>query len=357
VLFIVVAASLRSQTRAAPATLDFVAETPDHRPVLNLRADEIVLKEDGVVKPLKSFQPLFSGELQIRRSRDAGNRFSGSVVALLDASFFLAPTVGPSIGAQPISTAQAPVNTTAEAVKSTVTKFLKKLTIESPVAVYSSNLNLKIIRDFSGPRGEVIQEPPEKVKAALDLFQKKMITDRSAIHLIGITGVEEFELAQIESVADHVADLPGRKAVIWYCDELNPLGRFPDRSGRLYDARLSMLSSLQRSGVSIYPISCFTQKLFRLADLPGGRYYRDYDQLSAAVHDALRDGRSSYGLSWDATNAANANPAHRIEIVCKRKDVQLLYPHLYLDYALPQDEASRLKAVERPYNSTLAVFL
>jgi hypothetical protein len=108
-----------------------------------------------------------------------------------------------------------------------------------------------------------------------------------------------------------------------------------------------MLSSLQRSGVSIYPISCFTQKLFRLADLTGGRYYRDYDQLSAAVHDALRDGRSSYGLSWDATNAANANPAHRIEIVCKRKDVQLLYPHLYLDYALPQDEASRLKAVER----------
>jgi hypothetical protein len=95
VLFSVVAASLRSQTRAAPATLDFVAETPDHRPVLNLRADEIVLKEDGVVKPLKSFQPLFSGELQIRRSRDAGNRFSGSVVALLDASFFLAPTVGP----------------------------------------------------------------------------------------------------------------------------------------------------------------------------------------------------------------------------------------------------------------------
>jgi hypothetical protein len=234
---------------------------------------------------------------------------------------------------------------------------LKKLTIESPVAVYSSNLNLKIIRDFSGPRGEVVQEPPEKVKAALDLFQKKMITDRSAIHLIGITGVEEFELAQIESVADHVADLPGRKAVIWYCDELNPLGRFPDRSGRLYDARLSMLSSLQRSGVSIYPISCFTQKLFRLADLTGGRYYRDYDHLNEAVDDALRDGRSSYEASWEASNAANASPAHHIEIVRKRKGVQLLYPHMYLDYALPQDEASRLKAVERPYNSTLAVFL
>jgi VWFA-related protein len=361
--------------------LDFVAETADHQPVLDLRADEIVLKEDGVLQPLKSFGEPAGYELRTRRQKSAHG--AGAAAVLLDASGFLSPTMmRPAPGSPPGLDLPVSLNSDAEAVKSTAIKLIKNLSIESPVAAYVSNLDLRTIQDFAGGSDSraIVKNSSADVNEALSTFDKMPILDPTKIHSIRIRGVEEFELAQIESIADHVANLPGRKTIIWYCDGFQPGPKFLDRINPSRDAWISMLTALQRTGTSLYPIDCFGQgmggawtpprfgtfdslnlpppgrkfkqesmgtRVARLAGLTGGRYYRDYDRLSDAVHDALRDGRCSYEVAWKASNAANANPAHRIEMICKRKGVQLLYPHLYLDDALPQDEASRLKAVER----------
>jgi VWFA-related protein len=351
-LLLVFAASVRAETRAAPAALDFVAETADHQPVLDLRADEIVLKEDGIVQPLKSFGAPTGSELRTGRPKSAHG--AGAAAVLLDASSILASIMRPAPGSPPGLGPPVSLNSHAEAVKSTAIRLVKNLSIESPVAVYASNLDLRIIQDFAGRSDSpaIVKNSSANVNEALSVFDKMPILDPTKIHSIRITGVEGFELAQIESIADHMANLPGRKTIIWYCDGFQPGPKFLDRINPSRDAWISMLTALQRTGTSLYPINCFGQgmggawtpprfgtfgslnlpppgrkfkqdsmgtRFARLAGLTGGRYYRDYDRLSDAVHDALRDGRCSYKVSWQATNAANANPAHRIEIVCKRK--------------------------------------
>ncbi|HXR77531.1 MAG TPA: hypothetical protein VN737_16235 [Bryobacteraceae bacterium] len=229
-LFLTFAAGVHSQTRAAPATLDFVAETPDHQPVLDLRADEIVLKEDGVVQPLKGFGAPTGSELQTRRPKSAHGE--GAMAVLLDASSFLASTMmRPAPGSPPGPGSHVSLNSHAEAVKSTAISLVKNLSIESPVAVYVSNLDLRIIQDFADrpDSSAIVKNSSANVNKALSVFDKMPILNPTKIHSIRITGAEEFELAQIESIADHMANLPGRKAVIWYCDGVQPGPKFLDR--------------------------------------------------------------------------------------------------------------------------------
>ena len=147
-LVLLLVGDLRCQTATVKTILDFVAETPDHQPVLNLQAGEIVLKEDGVVQPLKSFGAHTGSELQTRRPKPAHG--AGAAAALLDASSSLASTMGPAPGSPPGPGSHVSLNSHAEAVESTAIRLVKNLSIESPVAVYVSDLDLRIIQDFAG---------------------------------------------------------------------------------------------------------------------------------------------------------------------------------------------------------------
>ena len=55
------------------------------------------------------------------------------------------------------------------------------------------------------------------------------ILDPTKIHVIHTVAMADFDLAQIESIADHMANLPGRKTIIWYCDGFQPGPKFLDR--------------------------------------------------------------------------------------------------------------------------------
>lgn len=190
-----------------------------------------------------------------------------------------------------------------------------------------------------------------------------------------------FEVAQLESIASHFADVPGRKALIWFCDErsMSP----PSHESPLYLPWLSALAALQRSKMSVYPVHCLTgapidrrapprsepqqdegfvppakaisQGIAFLADVTGGRFYEGYADLARAVRQAQADLDCYWDLEWDY-QGPDGIPLQQISITSSAAQYKWTYPHARINIApaLSQSLGDRLNAAERGLLTPLA---
>ncbi len=156
----------------------------------------------------------------------------------------------------------------------------------------------------------------------------------------------------LESLAEQLSRVPGRKSVVWVTDGvpivLGPMrsdtGDFVDFTPQLR----KMSEGLDRSGVAIYPVRqvmigagdsigdtsgagetggagtgvSSIETLNQFAGLTGGRPNAGKD-ISSAVKQAMSDVRTSYQMGYYATPQNWDNKFHKLRVTCKRKGVRI----------------------------------
>ncbi len=101
----------------------------------------------------------------------------------------------------------------SEAARSVAKNFLHNLTAELPAAVYSKQAqDLHILCDVSKKRDRF---STAAIEQTLKVFEKPPILNPSKGMLF--RGIMGSELSLLEAIANHLANLPGRKALLWYC--------------------------------------------------------------------------------------------------------------------------------------------
>lgn len=282
-----------------------------------------------------------------------------------------------------------PTFPTSEERKAAAEKLLRKLDSESPIAVYVADPELHIIRDFIGDNGRsqrfTRQVSRDEMKTALKAFEAKP-TNGHLVHELHITDIQNFQLATLESIATHVADLPGKKALIWFCQASGFAIERMQPSSSLYIPMVLMLRALQASDMSIYSIDCFGRHLpprwtppefgavdmtrilpsapkfkrpqkpymDQFAEFTGGRAYYGMQQLETAIADASADLKHSYRLKWQPGTDRREQLLHFVRLTSSEPDVQLRYLHSYVDGLATMSREDRLKAAERALDTPLA---
>lgn len=294
-----------------------------------LQASDISILEDGVEQSISSF----------RNDQEQSNL--STVVILLDAQPF-GPRVG-GLGSSPI-----PATADTEPIKKAAANALQAFAGNASVAFYSARNELHVLRDIPQSAAASRTElSASDLKSALQIFDHPRNPLPEAKVVFNLPAIKRFDLAALESIASHVADRPGRKALVWFCDE-SPI-RFSPEEGPLYYSWFSAMNALQHANMAVYPINCLEfssggmdKPLRQLAEWTGGRSYNEYTDLNNAIEQALTDSHPYYTAVWKPAHVP-VTPIHSIRI---RSKTPLLYPHAIVEPVVPSKEAQRLFVAE-----------
>ncbi len=338
--FLLATFHLVAQNTRQELPLEFA--NPTAQSAQTLHVSDIAILEDGVEQTVASFCP--------SECRDSGDTNLSTVVVLLDASHFM-----PHLGLRPSS---PPPGAETEPIKKAALNALRSFSRNPTVAFYSTRNELHVIRDIpqlDAPHTTSVELSPDDRKAAVKIFDPQLSSSPNAEVQLRLTEIMRFEFAELESIASHVAARPGRKALIWFCDETE--FHAPPEEGPLYYSWFAAMSAAQRSNLAVYPINCLQRGTSRLsaalknlAEWTGGRYYDKYTDLNKAIDQALSDSRSYYTASWQATHA-RAGPIHRIAVHSK---APLIYPHAVVEPVVPASEPQRLLEAEAGLSTPLS---
>jgi VWFA-related protein len=342
------------------------------QPVTDLQTSDFTVKFDGEPQRIKELRPLGCAGVAV-----------GAAVVIADSTQFLPPRR--DVRSDGISGMQS-FNLQGGSALAQVKKWLETLSSRALVEAYSWDSNLLPLREFAtGKEFAISQVSPDEVKASLGGFNKKLIANPDTHVEIHLAGLFKYRYYLLEALANHLANLPGRKAVIWFCDGTgeSPFGVSPESP--IYDSWVGAMQALSRANTALYPIDCVGSYLpsgdlshylksepivpgskkmdFRKANpfvrayWTGGRFYSGGGQLDIAVKQALNDAQCSYEVSWDPNESLRGRRRlgvtgqrtarlHRVDMQAKESAIELLYPQAYLEAGLPKSETDRLSAAE-----------
>jgi VWFA-related protein len=294
------------QTGVQLVQLRVVAEDKDGKPVTDLRQEEFLLLDNGVSQDIRLFlneservssapPPLPPGTFTNRGLSRPGEHSGYSVIVLDTLLTLLADENQGGSGA---------IWAIQKAVKA-----LHSLPPGENVAIYATGYKVWVVREFTQDR-ESLERTLRTWKPAMDVIPD---IDKPAVLR-----------KEIEGIAGHVADIPGRKNLIWIAY------RFP--------VSPRVMQKLKSSDVAVYPVDAHgsviglkTEKEFAglplkaLAAATGGVAYFDRDDLDVAIREAIDDGRSNYTLGFYPSGDDGASRAHQVAIRVTRPGVTLRY--------------------------------
>lgn len=148
----------------------------------------------------------------------------------------------------------------------------------------------------------------------------------------------------LESIANHVAGVPGRKVLIWFGGD-NTTYKIPPPEGPLY--WFAAVAAAERAQLSVYSLPTINanSNLKTLCAMTGGRVYGDAKYISSAIQDAFEDISSHYELCWNPTGL-KTQPTHSIHLESTSSAMHLLYERIQVNPILPRNEELRLNAAE-----------
>jgi VWFA-related protein len=348
-------------------SIPVLPELSTSRQPIDNRLLDVSLLEDGERRNVVALlAPIFGGLRQGAYSTDRNS--PGVIVVLLDAF--------------------NPTFPTSEERKAAAEKLIRSIGPESPVAIYLVDPELHVIQDFADTNGRsqllIRQESAGNIKKALKAFDARP-TNRNAVHGLPVTNIQDFQLATLESIATHVADLPGKKALIWFCETSGFSIENMAPSSALYSPMVLLLRALQASEMSIYSNDCFGRHLTprwtppefgavdmtrlhpnppkykapkkpyleQFAEFTGGRFYYGTDQLNAAISEASEDVKNSYRLKWQPRQEHNDRLLHVVQLTSSNPNIHMRYLHSYIDGFESMSLQDRLRAAERSLQTPL----
>jgi VWFA-related protein len=246
-------------------------------------------------------------------------------------------------------------------VRARVIAFARSLTSRDQVALYLlTPSKLYTLHDFTNDPETLVRSvggDSSNVDAATKRANK-LVTDAFAesnyFYKGGRMGVVENTSQAMKQIAKNVANIPGRKSLVWisggfplYIGERDPIGARSQRYdySPLVSATAKMLAN---ADLAVYPVDArglwappggrgYTlpnfDSMLAIAEGTGGHAYYNTNDISGSIRKAIDDSVSSYTLAYYPTNNNWDYSFRAINVKLARKGLQLRYRTGY--YAIP----------------------
>jgi VWFA-related protein len=286
--------------------------------------------------------------------------------------------------------------------KTHLIEFVKTLDPRDRVAVYGLRDSLHVLCDFTSDRAQLLAilskydttpatsrataEPGYKTAPVLGRAADPFENEAAGSLAEMMNGDRDTKtMAALQSIADHVANIPGRKNLVWLTANLPFSGAAMARvlgpaNIAVYpvDARglLSHQFSLQvqenapsadavsgasgkydnAPGQSSMPIGIDAME--KVAEETGGQAFVNTNDITGAIRKAVEDSAVTYTLGFYIDAGSLDGKFHEIKVQSKRKDVGIRYPKGYFAYKeavgnRDQSEKTLVMAVRSPIESSL----
>lgn len=359
-------------------------------PVANLTKDDFILTDRGKPRPISVFSVTASKADAKEAEALPQNSFSNHRA--------LAGGDAPNITIVLFDGLNTKFEDQAFA-KQELIKFVSGVDPKDRIAIYTLNKKLRVLCDFTNTPEERRQtlasfrnptgaEMPMEGESATSQHQSlgpgdgavgqfleqssRMVTDAGNLNRGRIT------LAAFSAIADHVADLPGRKTLVWVTGSLpfslaSAAGEFNRANLAVYpvDARGlvgmpgQLLSSapapINKRFAQLPPTPNFVpdglQTMQELADLTGGRAFYNKNDLNGALRIALDDSAVSYTLGFYPDAESLDGRFHELGVEVARAGLNVRYRRGYVALKeLPasdeQGKSNLRTALESPIESS-----
>jgi VWFA-related protein len=345
------AATLRITSRLVQVNV--IVQDKDGNPVSDLTKDNFTLFDKGQPQQIALFsQPTRSASTVSSASADATNLFSNRVQ-------------GTSERANSVTVILMDAVNTAfhdlAYVRARVIAFARSLTPQDQVALYLlTPSKLYTLHDFTNDPETVVRCMGGDLVNADSATKRanKLITDAFAesnyFYKGGRMGVVEDTAQAMKQIAKNVANIPGRKSLVWisggfplYVGERDAIGA---RSQRYDFSPLisSTAKMLANADLAVYPVDARGlwappggrgyilpnfDSMLAIAEGTGGRAYYNTNDISGSIRKAIDDSVSSYVLAYYPTHNSWDYSFRSINVKLARKGLQLRYRTGY--YAIP----------------------
>jgi VWFA-related protein len=258
--------------------------------------------------------------------------------------------------------------------KAHLLEYLKNLDPQDRVALYGLSDTLHVLCDFTSDRNQllaIVQSYDARSRTSREVVEPggthlpdqpsggvppPIDADRMRLAESSNASRAAITLAALHAIADHVANIPGRKNLVWLSANL-PFSA---------EAMAAILSPAQIAaypvdGRGLLPRNSLTQEndtplgelglpnqmqetsgsadsgeppgintMQRLAELTGGRAFVNTNDLTGAIRDAVDDAAVLYSLGFYIDAHSADGKFHELKVQVKREGLTIRYPKGYL---------------------------
>ena len=294
--------------------------------------------------------------------------------------------------------------------KNHLIEFVKQLEPEDRVAIYGLTHSLHVVCDFTSDRNQLlailkdydtksvtnrqIVEPGKTIipeeghKGFVPFTQGNRFENGASLRLAGAANEDRSTetIAALQEIAAHVANIPGRKNLIWLTanlpfsggeiarvltpaniavypvDARGLLGESPTVSAGAwgtadYDDVSGASGHMDNMPAqSSRPIGIATMQ--KIADETGGQAFVNTNDLTGAIRKAVEDSAVTYTLGFYIDSDALDGKFHEIKVEVARKGLAVRYPKGY--FAFPEtppnandDQRAVVTAIDSPVESSM----
>jgi VWFA-related protein len=281
--------------------------------------------------------------------------------------------------------------------KAHLIEFIKTLDPKDRVAIYGLGDTLHVLADFTGDRDRLLAilknydatsrtnrdevEPGKWHTPVPGAFNPSV--EAQALELTAVTNERRADttMSALKSIASHVANIPGRKNLVWLTANLPfsdtalarilgpaQIAAYPVDGRALLtrneatteeevnDEQAARMFGNYMPAQSPSPIGIDTMQ--RLADETGGRAFVNTNDLTGAIRKAVEDSAVTYTLGFYIDAHTADGKFHELKIQVKRDGLNLRYPKEYFaaeDAPPTKDQNWRtvLTAVQSPIESSV----
>jgi VWFA-related protein len=268
-----------------------------------------------------------------------------------------------------------------------VIKYLQTIHPEDRIGIYTLGAGLKVLHDYTSDSSDLIarlgkyrgQILPDLSASEQPTIDPDMVALNRWMSGGGASGAErdfyminrvKGTLKAIEFIANNLANVPGRKNLIWMSGGFpldigfDSLQHFSDPSRTQYvfnEEMDSCVRAVNNANLAIYPVDArglmvdkrFSaenrtidmspgkgfgvdvknqQTMQELASRTGGRAYVNTNDLKKAIGDAVNDGRVVYTIGYYPSSEAFDGKFHKLDVkVVDRSGLNLRYRKGYFD--------------------------
>ncbi len=281
--------------------------------------------------------------------------------------------------------------------KTHLIEFIKQLNPQDRVAIYGLRDSLQVLCDFTSDRGQllaILKKYDTTSKTNREIVEPGAVhtpmgpdvdalMNAEAVRLAGLANQERAQktMAALVSIAAHIANIPGRKNLVWLTANLpfsgaamarvlSParIAAYPiDARGLLARAPFQSkqdgidFDQVARNGESM-PAQSFepigNDTMQKLADETGGEAFVNTNDITGAIRRAVEDSAVTYTLGFYIDRDSIDGKFHELKVQVKRSGLSVRYPKGYFalkDTPATQDERhnSILAAIRSPLDSSV----
>jgi len=212
-----------------------------------------------------------------------------------------------------------------------------------------------VARESSNPQNFHLPEVPEAFNQAID-------EDTRDLAAINNERRAALTMAALTAIAVHVADLPGRKNLLWLTADLPASGEAIAAvlaRGKLVaypvDARGLLPTAVIPLGPA--PVLPGQSAMVDIAADTGGRAFLNTNNLTDAIRQVVEDSAATYTLGFYLPEQEVDGKFHRITVEVKKPGIALTYPRGYFafrDGGMSEDDrrSAFLAAIRSPLDSS-----